>query len=99
MTIEERDNMTREEIIKQSIGTYNRLKAIVENYKGTLEDLCEELHGQNLCEDLFDVNYEEICSTVVLRDGELTLTTDYELWLSEDIYDYIDVDINELEVK
>ena len=51
----------------------------------SLESLCEELKGHNFDGELFDVNYGNICATIVFRDGAIKLVNSVEIWNEWDI--------------
>lgn len=54
----------QQELKFKAIQDVFNLQNTIERYEGTLEELCEELKGHNLEEDLFDVNYGCITATV-----------------------------------
>lgn len=70
-------------LYRQAKKDYLKLKEIVENYNGTIEELCKELGGHNYDEDekYFDLNYGRLCSTVKEEDDKIILSE----WV--DIYD------------
>lgn len=70
-------------LYRQAKKDYLKLKEIVENYNGTIEELCEELNGFNYDEDekYFDLNYGRLCLTIKIEDNKITLSE----WV--DIYD------------
>ena len=68
---------------KNALDSWYRLKNIVDNFNGTLEELCDELGGHNLEEELFDINFEWICGTIVQKDNKLELTNSIEIWDDE----------------
>ena len=57
----------------------------------TLEEFYEQIGGHNLYGDLFDVNYGNLCATLVYRNNKIQLTKSVELW-TEDCVD-TDLDI------
>lgn len=67
-------------IYKYALESYYKLKKIVDNFKGTLEELCDELGGHNFEDDLFDINFEWICGTVVKINDHLELVESIEIW-------------------
>lgn len=75
--------------VQQSIEDYNELKERVENYKGTFDELFDELKGHNKDNDVFDVNFKSITSSVYLDD-------DGNIWLSEYLDAYISDQLNPL---
>ena len=84
------------EIYNKAIKSYNKLKDIVDNYNGTLEELCDELGGHNLEDDLFDINYDWICATVYSENNKLILGKNIELW-NDETYEFVgNFDIDEL---
>lgn len=54
----------QQELKFKAIQDVFSLQNTIESYKGTLEELCEELNGHNLEDDFFDVNYGCITATV-----------------------------------
>ena len=74
-------------ILNIAKNNYNVLKNIVEENKELdIEDLCDLLHGHNLEEDLFDVNFGVICATIIYKNGVPTLSNNVEVWNDEDCY-------------
>ena len=60
----------------------------------TLEEFCEQLNGHNFDNfdgDLFDVNYGNLCATVVYRNNKIQLTKSVEFWGE---YDCVDSDLD-----
>ena len=57
----------------------------------TLEEFCEQINGFNFDGELFDVNYGNLCATLVYRNDKIQLTKSVELW-TEDCVD-TDLDI------
>lgn len=57
----------------------------------TLMELCTKLDGFNFDGELFDVNYGNLCATLVYRNNKIQLTKSVELW-TEDCVD-TDLDI------
>ena len=72
--------MENERIYKYALESYYKLKSIVENFNGTFEELCDKLSGHNFEDDLFDVNFEWICGTVLLRNNMFKLVDNIEIW-------------------
>lgn len=68
------------EIYKNALKSWHKLKHIVETFNGTLEELCDKLNGHNLEYDLFDVNFEMICGTIIKEENKLKLTSNIEIW-------------------
>ena len=69
--------------IKQGEKDYNELKLIVSLFnetEGTLEELCKELKGHNLEDDLFDVNFKSITATVKQNYGCFKVDGNIEIW-------------------
>ena len=63
--------MIEKRLYKEALKSYEKLNEIVKNYKGTLEELCEVLGGHNLEDDMFDVNFDWICATIIIKNGIL----------------------------
>ena len=62
---------------------FKKLKCDVDiaNYEHkTLEEFCEQINGHNFDGELFDVNYGNICATIVYRNNEIKLTKSVEVW-------------------
>lgn len=64
---------------------YKRLQCDIEicNLKQMdLAKCCAELNGHNFDEEskLFDVNYGNICTTVIFRNDKLQLVKNVEIW-------------------
>ena len=75
--------MKNKELYKKALCCFNELKEKVENYQGTLEQLCDELGGHNFEDNLFDVNYAWICATVYKKNKGFVLDNYIELWDDE----------------
>ena len=69
-----------EKLYKLAVNTWKELKEKVDNFKGSFEDLCEELGGHNFEDDLFDVYYGLICTTIIEENGKIELVDNLELW-------------------
>lgn len=86
-------------IYKYALESYYKLKNIVETFNGTLEELCDKLKGHNLKYDLFDVNFEYICGTIIKKDNSFLLTNSIEIW-NDSTYEFIGTfDVKWLEKK
>ena len=72
--------MENEKIYKYALESYYKLKSIVENFNGTFEELCDKLSGHNFEDDLFDVYFELICGTVLLRNNMFKLADNIDIW-------------------
>lgn len=86
------------DIATDAIKAYNELKNIVDNYKGTFDELFDELKGHNKDYDLFDVNFKTITASVYRDDaGNLKLGECFDVYLltqANPFYEHIS--INEL---
>ena len=65
---------------KLALKNWYELKTIVERFKGTLEELYDKLDGHCFEDDLFDVNYGLICTTIIKKDEKIELVDNLELW-------------------
>lgn len=68
------------EILRNKVALANM------QYK-TLKSLCEDLKGHNFDGELFDVNYGNICATIIYRDNKIKLTDSVEIWNEYNIID------------
>lgn len=77
------------------IKDYNELKDIVDNYKGTFDELFDDLKGHNKDYDLFDVNFKSITASVYRDDvGNFKLGECFEIYLLSKacpLYEHISV--------
>ena len=72
--------------VQQSIEDYNELKERVENYKGTFDELFDELKGHNKDNDVFDVNFKSITSSVYIDDdGNIRLSEYLDAYISNQL--------------
>lgn len=72
--------MNLEKLQQQAIKDFYELKEIVDNTDLSLEELCDELGGHNLSDELFDLNYKSICATIYFKNNKLSLHKSVELW-------------------
>lgn len=71
----------RKELYGQAFKDVTELNSLVNDFKGSLEDLCIKLGGQNFDGELFDVNYGVIAATIELKDGVLVLNQNsIDIW-------------------
>lgn len=75
-------------LYRQSKKDYLDLKEIIDNYTGTIEELCDELGGFNYenvivssdYDKYFDVNYGKICITVKSKDNKIFLDNTLDIY-------------------
>lgn len=72
--------MSNKELYKKAVENWYKLEDIVKNFKGSLEELCNKLYGHNFEDDLFDVNYSCFCATIGIKNNQLFLYDNIELW-------------------
>lgn len=86
------------EYATDGIKDYNELKNIVDNYKGTFDELFDELKGHNKDNDLFDVNFKSITASVYRDDvGNLKLGEYFDIYsLTQANPFYEHISVNEL---
>ena len=73
------------ELKYKAVSDIFSLREIAEKHKGTLEELCKELGGHNLEDELFDVNYRSITATVIKSEQRGFYISDtVEVWNSDD---------------
>ena len=82
-----------EKLYKLAVNTWKQLKEKVEKFDGSLEELYDELGGHNLKDDLFDVNYSCFCATIGIKNNQLFLYDNIELWNDKEyeLVGYFDV--------
>lgn len=84
------------DIATDAIKDYNKLKNIIDNYKGTFDELFNELKGHNKDNDLFDVNFKSITASVYRDDmGNFKMGTYFDVYLltqTSPFYEHISVD-------
>ena len=76
------------ELEKKAIKDFQELNNIVKNTNLSLDELCKELGGHNLEDDLFDINFKSICATVHLRNNHFELNDIIEIWDDEKCVEY-----------
>lgn len=77
-----------ERVIDYAKLSYKKLEKIVNEFNGTLEELCDKLNGHNLDDNLFDVNFEWICATVLNKNNKLVLLNSIEIW-NDTTYEFL----------
>lgn len=89
------------EYATDGIKDYNELKEIVDNYKGTFDELFDELKGHNKDNDLFDVNFKSITASVYRDDvGNLKLGEHFDIYsLTQANPFYEHISVNELKIR
>ena len=65
--------------IMQGEKDYKELKNIVNNWKGTVEELHKLLQGYNMDWELFDCNYKSITATIIFNP-HLEVAQNYDIW-------------------
>jgi len=80
------------EILKHKVELFNLGGLYVG--KHNFEQFCEDLGGNNLefwdyekTEGLFDVNYGNICATIIYRKGKCQLSKSIEIWEENIVFD------------
>lgn len=86
------------EYATDGIKDYNELKEIVDNYKGTFDELFDELKGHNKDNDLFDVNFKSITASVYRDDvGNLKLGESFDIYSLTQVNPFYEhISVNEL---
>ena len=84
MTNEESIEMARcyYEILKNKVAIANLRHKSLEEFHS---DLSSDMDCMNFDGELFDVNYGNICATIVFRDGVIKLVNSVEIWDEYDI--------------
>ena len=80
--------MRNTKLEEQAIKDYQELNEIIKNTSLPLDDLCKELGGHNLEDELFDINFKSICATVHLKDNHFELNDIIEIWDDENCMEY-----------
>lgn len=85
-------NLSLQNNIEANRDYYEAFWYIMQNYN--LEDsvttLCNKLEGHNLTEfhNLFDLNYKNVCVTIVKEEGKPPRVLDeFEYWIGLDCYE------------
>lgn len=68
------------DLLRIAFNEYKELANLVENSKKSLEELCKELNGHNLENDLFDLNYKHIVATIKSESGKLKVLEFIDIW-------------------
>lgn len=83
--------LTEEELfwVDKAEESFYKLKEIVNNFDGSLEELCKQLKGHNLEDNSFDLNYDNIVVTIFKEFGtnKLHLSSWVEIWDNNDMID------------
>lgn len=80
MVIGQREEINMEKLYKIAVNTWKELNKKVEKFNGSLEELYDKLGGHCFEDDLFDVNYGLICTTIIKKDEKIELVDNLELW-------------------
>lgn len=85
-----------EGIATDAIKDYNELKQIVSDFKGTFDELFDELKGHNKDDYWFDVNFKSITASVYRDDvGNFNLGDYFDVWKNDTkelLYEHITID-------
>ena len=84
------------DIATDAIKDYNELKQIVSDFKGTFDELFDELKGHNKDDYWFDVNFKSITASVYRDDvGNFNLGDYFDVWKNDTkelLYEHITID-------
>lgn len=70
---------------------YNEVARCI-NGKVYSEDYCNRLHGHNFTDELFDLNYKEVCVTILNDNGKCYASRrGIEIWKKGDGFISVDV--------
>ena len=82
--------------IENAKRDYHELNDIVTKYKGTFDELCEEVKGYNKDDYWFDVNFKSITASVYRDDaGNFKMGDYFDVWKNdtkEPICEHITID-------
>lgn len=89
------------DIATDAIKDYNELKQIVSDFKGTFDELFDELKGHNKDDYWFDVNFKSISTTIYQRtNGTFELNVYFDVWQADrvtPVYEKVTIDrLNEM---
>lgn len=89
------------DIATDAIKDYNELKQIVSDFKGTFDELFDELKGHNKDDYWFDVNFKSITASVYRDDvGNFNLGDYFDVWQADrvtPVYEKVTIDrLNEM---
>lgn len=87
--------------VVNAMNDYYELKKIVSDFKGTFDELFDELKGHNRDYDLFDVNFKSITASVYCDDiGNFNLGEHFDVWQNDmvkPLYEHTTIDqLNEM---
>ena len=90
--------------VVNAIKDYYELNKFVEKYKGTFDELCEELKGHNKGDYWFDVNFKSISTTIYHRyDDTFELNSYFDVWQPDrvnPVYKKVTIDqLNEMRLN
>lgn len=80
--------MNNQDIIKKAKEDFKLLKEIINNHKGTFNELCEKLDGFNIQQKLFfDVNFGTIKGMVYydFQTDKIGLCEEVDIWDESEI--------------
>ena len=84
--------MEHNDLVRKSLKDFNEISNFVSQYNGNLVDCCSVLAGHNLTDNQFDLNYKNICVTIMRDDFTNKLYVDKDSTENTiEIYDGIDL--------
>jgi hypothetical protein len=72
--------------LEKAVEEYKELRKKITNYTGSFEELCEELNGFNEDEEMFDINYKSITTTIYNKNGKIKISEYIDIWNDEEAY-------------
>lgn len=66
-----------------------QIKEVEDLIKGkTFDETCKILNGFNRTKDYFDYNYGDFCSTIYEENGNLIMSSKYDIWDDNEVIGY-----------
>lgn len=60
--------MEYKDLVRKAMKDFNEISNFISQYNGNLVDCCSVLGGHNLTDNQFDLNYKNICVTIMRDD-------------------------------
>ena len=60
--------MEHNDLVRKALKDFNEISNFISQYNGNLVDCCSVLGGHNITDNYFDLNYKNICVTIMRDD-------------------------------
>lgn len=86
--------MKNNDLVRKALKDFNEISNFISQYNGNLSDCCSVLGGHNLTDNQFDLNFKNICVTIMRDDFTNKLYVDkdstentIEIYDGDNLYD------------